>query len=301
LTIRISELNIQQTKNYLHNLVTPRPIALASTIDKSGNVNLSAFSFFNVFSIHPPIIFFSVEKRMNANIEKHTLENMQEVPEVSVNIVTYDIIHQVNIAGSEYHEGVNEFIKAGFTEKQSTMIRPPIVAEAKASFECKVNAIHPFGDKRGSSHLVIAEVLCIHINDELLNCDNKLMIEKMDIVARLGGDHYARINADNMFQIARITEQAIGMENLPQFIRENSILTNNHLAQLASVKELPDVDETFDDERVEAMHQYLKGQRLEDRIHQYAKELIDEGKIEYAWQVLLSLRKEVPIAMTNKS
>ena len=286
--IKIDELTALQTQYYLHHLVAPRPIALSSTIDAEGNVNLSPFSFFNVFSVDPPIVIFSVVRRLRNNTDKHTLENLQQVPEVAISIVTYNIAHQVNISGHEYPKSTNEFIKAGFTEKIATMIRPPIVAEAKASLECKVKAIHSLGTKGGAGQLVIAQVLCIHIDNELIDEENKILHEKLDLVARLGSDKYARISAENMFSMENPHKSTgIGLDMLPQNIRCSSILTGNHLAQLANVSVLPQADENFKDERLEALQHYLKGNKIADRIHTYAKELIDEGKILQAWQVLL--------------
>ncbi len=286
----INELAPSEIQYFLQHLIAPRPIALASSIDEEGNVNLSPFSFFNMFSANPPIVIFSPSRRLRNNTTKHTLDNIRVVPEVAISIVTHEIVHQVSLASSEYPKGTDEFIKAGFTKKASSLIAPPIVAEAKASFECKVNEIKSLGEKGGAGQLVIAEVLCIHINDALITHDNRIIQEKIGHVARLGADWYARITPDVLFSVQKPgASPGIGFEALPESIRRSEVLTDNHRAQLANVCVMPVKEIDFKDERLEAIMQYFKPENnLLKRIHLYAKELIEVGKIEQAWQVLLA-------------
>lgn len=286
----INELAPSEIQYFLQHLIAPRPIALASSIDEEGNVNLSPFSFFNMFSANPPIVIFSPSRRLRNNTTKHTLDNIRVVPEVAISIVTHEIVHQVSLASSEYPKGTDEFIKAGFTKKASSLIAPPIVAEAKASFECKVNEIKSLGEKGGAGQLVIAEVLCIHINDALITHDNRIIQEKIGHVARLGADWYARITPDVLFSVQKPgASPGIGFEALPESIRRSEVLTDNHRAQLANVCVMPVKEIDFKDERLEAIMQYFKPENnLLKRIHLYAKELIEAGKIEQAWQVLLA-------------
>ncbi|MBL7698947.1 MAG: flavin reductase family protein [Chitinophagaceae bacterium] len=272
-----SELTTVETQYYLQHLIAPRPIALASTTNAQGNVNLSPFSFFNMFSNRPPIVIFSPVRRIRNNTTKHTLENIVEVPEVAIHIVTYDIVHQTSLASCEYPKGTDEFIKAGFTKKQASLIKPPLVAEAAAALECKVTEIKPLGNEGGAGQLVIAEVLCMHINDSLLSADKKVHQQNLGHVARLGGNWYAKISASNLFSVEKPnTQLGIGFDALPEHIRNSEVLTGNHLAQLANVNVLPEKDGSFN-EQIENKY----------NLHSFAKSLIEEGNIHRAWQVLL--------------
>jgi flavin reductase (DIM6/NTAB) family NADH-FMN oxidoreductase RutF len=289
MTLFTSELGTTQMQYFLQHLVAPRPIALASTIDKHGVVNLSPFSFFNMFSNNPPIVIFSPARRIRNNTTKHTLENILEVREVVINIVTYDIIHQTSLASCEYPKGTDEFTKAGFTKKTATLIQPPIVAEAKAALECKVNEVTPLGTNGGAGQLIIAEVLCIHIHDSLLTDDKKFIQQNLEHVARLGANWYAKISSENLFQVEKPNVHlGIGFDALPEKIKNSKVLTGNDLARLANVENLPLKDEHFSDERMEAIVHYMKDEHSKTfRIHSYARELINEGHIALAWQVLL--------------
>jgi flavin reductase (DIM6/NTAB) family NADH-FMN oxidoreductase RutF len=199
----VKELSSLETYRYLTHLVAPRPIALVSTMDREGNVNLSPFSFFNVFSSNPPIVIFSPLRRTRDNTIKHTLRNVLEVPEVVINIVTKDIVEQTSLASAEYEDGVDEFIKAGFTKESAMMVKPPMVLEAKAKLECHVTEVKPLGDGGGAGNLVICEVLYMHIDDTLYDEKGRFDAYKLNLAARLGGDHYSEVNTDNLFTLPR--------------------------------------------------------------------------------------------------
>ena len=94
----LKELRPAEKQYYLQHVIGPRPICFASTIDPAGNVNLSPFSFFNMFSSNPPVVVFSPARRVRDNTTKHTLQNLLEVPEVVVNIVTFDMVQQTSLA-----------------------------------------------------------------------------------------------------------------------------------------------------------------------------------------------------------
>lgn len=286
----INDLTTAETQYCLQHIIAPRPICLASTIDKEGHVNLSPFSFFNLFSSDPPIVIFSTARRLRDNTTKHTLQNVTDVPEVVINIVTYNMVQQVSLASCDYPKGTDEFIKSGFTKKNATRVKPPLVEESKASLECRVTEIKPLGEKGGAGQLIIAEVLCIHINDDLLKAGNEIDQEKIDHVARLGGDWYARITPSSLFKVTKPNKHiGIGIDSLPDYIKNSSILTGNHLAQLANVHELPAPDPDFKDDRLDALCYYFRQEIHKRRkVHSYVKELIEEGKPGHAWQVLLA-------------
>src|SRR5215213_6843878 len=170
----LNELSTAEKQYYLQHVIAPRPVCFASTMDKEGNVNLSPFSFFNMFSSNPPIVIFSPSRRVRDNTTKHSLQNVLEVPEVVINIVTYDMVQQTSLASCEYPKGVDEFIKAGFTKEPATMVRPPMVKESKAKLECRVQEIKSLGNEAGAGQLVLCEVLCLHLADELLDSDKKI-------------------------------------------------------------------------------------------------------------------------------
>ena len=292
LSLLIKDLAPSTVQGYLQHSVAPRPICFASTVDQQGNVNLSPFSFFNLFSTHPAIIVFSPSRRMRDNTTKHTLENLIEVPEVAVNIVSYEMLHQVSLSSCEYPRGTDEFIKAGFTKEPSQLIRPPRVRESPVQLECRVLEIKALGNEGGAGNLVIAEVLMMHIHDNILDAAGNIDQQKLDLAARLGGNWYTRANASTIFEIEKPnTHLGIGMDGLPQPIRDSGILRGSDLGKLANVSEIPFVDPAFDDDRLKNIFQYYATDpvEMEKELHTYAKELLDAGKLREAWQVLLSL------------
>jgi flavin reductase (DIM6/NTAB) family NADH-FMN oxidoreductase RutF len=244
-----------------------------------------------MFSSNPPIVIFSPARRIRDNTTKHTLENVLGVPEVAINIVTYDMVQQTSLASCEFPKGVNEFIKAGFTPEPSTMIRPPMVKESKVKLECKVIEVKPLGNEAGAGNLVICEVLRMHIDDSLLDANRKMDQRKINHVARLGADWYCVVNENNLFQVEKPNTQiGIGVHALPFAIRNSKILTGNNLGQLANVNELPVIDPSFDDTNLKQIILYysINPEDMEKELHSYAKELLDEGKVKDAWQVLLT-------------
>ncbi|HMZ46427.1 MAG TPA: flavin reductase family protein [Chitinophagaceae bacterium] len=291
--INLSEINLIERQAWLQHAIAPRPICFVSTTDKEGNINLSPFSFFNLFSSNPPIVIFSPARSGRTGLLKDTFLNVQEVPEIVINICDFDMVQQVSLSSCEYPKQVDEFIKAGFTKVQSTMVKPPMVKESKINLECKVIETKSLGEGGGAGQLVFAEVLCMHINESILN-EDKSMIDhqKMHHIARLGGDYYASITPENLFTVPKpIRELGIGVDALPEGIRNSTILTGNNLGMLANVQSLPQVDATFTDETLKNIVQYFSASpnEMEKELHNYAKELLDNKKVKEAWQVLLTL------------
>ena len=294
----LKDLKTPEKQYYLQHVVAPRPVCFASTIDKDGNVNLSPFSFFNLFSSNPPIVIFSPSRRVRDNSIKHTLENVIEVPEVVINIVTYDMVHQVSLASCEFPKEMSEFEKAGFTSEPATLVKPPMVKESKVKMECKVIEVKPLGTEGGAGNLVICEVIRMHIDDSLLDDPSpgaqgkKIDQKKIHHIARLGGDWYCKVDETNLFTVPKPnTELGIGVDTLPESIRNSKILTGNDLGHLANVKEMPVIDPSFDDAHLKNIIQYysINPDEMEQELHAYAKKLLEEGKIKEAWQVLLAL------------
>lgn len=287
ISISPEEVPTGKLHGYLLGAVSPRPIAFASTIDEAGNVNLSPFSFFNVFSAKPPILIFSPARRGRDNTTKHTYENVLRVPEVVINIVSYDMIQQVSLASTEYAEGVNEFTKAGFTELASDVVKPPRVAEAPVQIECKVNEVISLGPEGGAGNLVICEVVKLHINEDILDENGHIDPHKIDTVSRLGGNWYSRAK-DGLFQVPKpLTTLGIGVDSLPEEVRNSKILTGNDLGMLGNVENFPNSEEinTF----IHASEELKKMiySNNSEVIHKKAQQLLCEGKVEEAWKILL--------------
>jgi flavin reductase (DIM6/NTAB) family NADH-FMN oxidoreductase RutF len=293
LTLTTSDLTTPELHNYLQYAIAPRPICFASTVDRDGNVNLSPFSFFNLFSTNPPVCVFSASRRVRGNTTKHTLENILEVPECVINIVTYDMVQQTSLASVEYPKGVNEFVKSGFTPIASNMVKPPRVAESPIQLECVVNEVKPLGDGPGAGNLILAEIKLIHINEAILDAGGTIDQEKLELVARLGGDWYCRVSKDNLFKVAKpVRTIGIGVDSIPHSIRNSNVLTGNNLGQLGNVEALPgdnEIEEYCQCDEIKDLLDATIGdsQTRELQLHLKAKQLLDGGRVEDAWKVLL--------------
>lgn len=289
--IDLSKISVQEAQHWLQHAIAPRPICFASTIDNEGSVNLSPFSFFNLFSTRPPIIVFSPSRRMRDNTTKHTLQNVLQVPECVINIVDYDMVQQTSLSSCEFPKGVDEFIKAGFTKEPASIVKPPMVKESRIKLECRVNEVKSLGEEGGAGQLVIAEVLCMHVDESILGADGKIDQRKMHHVARLGGDWYCKVDETNLFKVPKPnTELGIGIDTLPAGIRNSRALTGNHLGMLANITAIPDVDPSFEDDKLQQIVQYfsINPEEMEKELHKHAAALLDAGKINEAWQVLLA-------------
>lgn len=289
--LHLKDLKPADVQNYLQHAIAPRPICFASTVDNAGVINLSPFSFFNLFSSNPPVVVFSPARRVRDNTTKHTLENILEVPEVTINIVDYDMVQQTSLASCEFAKDVNEFEKTGFTMQAATIVKPPMVKESKVKLECKVLEVKPLGTQGGAGNLVIAEVMVMHIDESILDANNLIDQTKLHHVARLGGDWYCKVDESNLFKVTKPNTQCgIGVDALPGDIRNSKILSGNNLGQLANVHEMPFIDPAFNDDKLKNIIQYysINPGEMDIELQRYARELLDAGKVYEAWQVLLA-------------
>ncbi|GMQ30355.1 flavin reductase family protein [Algoriphagus confluentis] len=292
-TIDPNELKTQDLQAILQGAVAPRPIAFASTVDLEGNVNLSPFSFFNLFSANPPILVFSPSRRVRDNTTKHTLENVLEVPEVVIHVVGFDQVEQMSLASTEYPKGVNEFEKAGLTAVKSDLITPPRVKESPVAFECRVNEVKPLGDQGGAGNLVICEILRIHLDERILDEHGAIDPHILAPVARLGGSWYSRITPDSLFQIPKpLTKLGIGVDQIPEEIRKSPVLTGNNLGRLGNVEHLPsreEVEQLSRSSEVEEMRIRFQNDQdsWTDHLHRWAKMELEAGNVDKAWMILL--------------
>jgi flavin reductase (DIM6/NTAB) family NADH-FMN oxidoreductase RutF len=285
------EISTKQLHAYLLGSVAPRPICFASTIDNEGNMNLSPFSFFNVFGSKPPIAIFSPARRVRDNTIKHTLENIYETKEVVINVVNYDMIQQMNLSSCEYPKGTNEFIKAGFTPVASELVKPFRVKESPVALECKLMQVIETGKEGGAANLIICEIIRMHINDNVLGDDLQIDPHKIDLVARMGGDYYCRASGDAVFEVPKPNlNLGIGFDNLPDKVRNSEILSGNDLGLLANSTEIPVITNISEDERLRQILQDYNNEplSLNNALHQYAKELLQRHEVEHAWQILLA-------------
>lgn len=288
ISISPQDLPTAKLHGYLLGAVSPRPVAFASTIDKEGNVNLSPFSFFNVFSARPPILIFSPARRGRDNTTKHSYENVLEVPEVVINIVSYDMVQQASLASTEYAKGVNEFKKAGFTEIASHIVKPPRVAEAPVQLECKVNEVISLGKEGGAGNLVICEVVKIHIKKDILDENGAIDPYKIDTVARLGGNWYSRAK-EGLFEVAKpLTTHGIGVDMLPEEVQNSKVLTGNDLGMLGNVENFPNSEEinTFIDTSEELKKIVSSG--CTETLHKKVHEFLSKGEVDNAWKLLMA-------------
>ena len=285
-TIDPKSISIPELHGILLGAIAPRPIAFVSTVDNQGTVNLSPFSFFNVFSANPPILIFSPARRVRGNTTKHTLDNVHEVKEACISIVNYAMVQQVSLSSTEYDKGVNEFIKAGLTEEPSERIKPPRVKESPVSFECIVKEIQPLGEEGGAGNLVICEVVLMHVDEAILDENSKISPFKVDAVARMGGNWYCRANSDNIFEVAKpLQKKGVGIDQLPIAIKTSSVLTGNELAMLANVEELPTLGSYANIISPEELEK-IRLLSADDK-HKAAKKFLEKGQIEKAWMSLL--------------
>lgn len=293
ISIDPGSIPVPKLHGYLLGAVGPRPIALASTIDASGRPNLAPFSFFNVFSANPPILIFSPARRGRDNTTKHTFHNVKDIKEVVINVVNYNMVQQTSLASTEYAKGVDEFKKAGFTPVASEKIAPFRVAESPVQFECTVREVIELGAEGGAGNLVISEVVKIHINESVLDADGVIDQQKIDTVGRMGGNYYSRAHGSALFEVAKpIRNLGIGVDQVPEDIRNSKVLTGNDLGQLGNVETLPD-ETTVNEYRLTELSDLFmeledEPEQLEQKLHELAHEMLQNGRVDDAWKTLLS-------------
>lgn len=288
LTIDPKEVSPVKLQGYLQSAIAPRPIAFASTMDKNGKPNLSPFSFFNIFSSNPPILVFSPARRVRNNTIKHTLINCEETRQVVINMVNFEIVQQMSLSSTEYPDGVNEFLKSGLTPIPSELVKPYRVAESPVQFECKVNEIIPLGMEGGAGNLIICEVLKMHINEEILDEDGMIDPIKIDLVSRLGANWYSRAK-EGLFEVEKpLATLGIGVDSIPEFVKESAVFNGNDLGKLGNVEALPTEEEITIFVKQNFGVKGVLSADDEVKKHQLAKEYLDKNEVLTAWKVLLA-------------
>ena len=288
LTIDPKEVSPVKLQGYLQSAIAPRPIAFASTMDKNGKPNLSPFSFFNIFSSNPPILVFSPARRVRNNTVKHTLINCEETRQVVINMVNFEIVQQMSLSSTEYADGVNEFLKSGLTPIPSELVKPYRVAESPVQLECKVNEIIPLGTEGGAGNLIICEVLKMHINEEILDADGMIDPVKIDLVSRLGANWYSRAK-EGLFEVEKpLATLGIGVDSIPEFVKESAVFNGNDLGKLGNVEALPTEEEITIFVKQNFGVKGVLSADDEVKKHQLAKEYLDKNEVLTAWKVLLA-------------
>lgn len=292
LEINPKDLSTKDLHGYLLSSVGPRPIALVSTIDNEGRPNLSPFSFFNVFSANPPIAIFSPARRVRNNTTKHTLQNAASTKEVVINVVSYPIVEQTSLSSTEYKEGVNEFIKSGFTPLESIEVKPHRVKESPVQMECTVKEIISLGEEGGAGNLVVCEIVKMHISENVLNEHHQIDPNKIDLVGRMGANWYCRASNTSLFEVQKPNSKiGIGYDQLPQHIRNSHILSGNDLAKLANIESLPSMEdvEKFKGNKdlVNILKSSVDEKQTRENLHYHCKKLLQENNVLDAWSTLL--------------
>lgn len=291
LTLNPKEIKPSLFHSYLVGAIAPRPIALASTLDKDGNPNLSPFSFFNVFSGNPPVLIFSPARSGRTNTTKNTHDNLKEVPEVVINVVNFNMVQQASLASTEYPKGVNEFSKAGFTQLPSELVKAFRVKESPVQMECKVRDIIELGTNGGAGNLVICDVLLMHVDERVLDDNKNIDPKKIDLVGRLGANWYSRTSENALFEVEKpLSTLGIGVDGIPENIRNSKVLTGNNLGQLGNVERVPNAEEVEEFKNIhlqDIIKQSTKEQQ-EQQLHLKAKEYLDNGMVLEGWKTLLA-------------
>ena len=293
LSIDLSEIGVSKAHHYLLSAVGPRPICFASTIDEKGRSNLAPFSFFNVFSSNPPIAVFSPSRSGRTGQHKDTFNNVQKVKQVVINLVNYKMVEQMSLASSPYPPETDEFVKSGLTPLKSELIKPFRVKEAPVQMECEIIEIKELGQSGGAGNLVICKILKMHIAEELLNDEKMIDQEKIDLVARMGGDWYCRTNSKSMFEIKKpISSKSIGFDEMPNEVLNSTILSGNDLGKLGGIEGLPDETDVNEFRLIELSDLFLEfednAKALEIALHKKAKYFLSKNQLEAAWKTLLS-------------
>lgn len=292
-TINFDKADNRTRYKYLTSAVGPRPIAFASTIDKNGRVNLSPFSYFNVFSSTPPVLVFSPSRSGRDNSTKHTYDNVVEVPEVVINVVNYPMVQQMSLSSASWDKRVNEFKKVGFTEVKSTLVKPPRVKESPVAFECVVDDVIELGNQGGAGNLVISHVKFAHIQEKYLDTDGFINQIKLDLIGRMGGSWYSRANAESMFEVERPgAGKELGVDGLPEEIKSSTVLSGNDLGKLGNLTSLPADDQIKEAAQKEKVKRLLvecadDPEKLRSGLHKIAKTILENGKAEEAFSVLM--------------
>lgn len=288
ISIDPKSITTAKLQGYLQGSIGPRPIAFASTVDKNGNPNLSPFSFFNVFSANPPVLVFSPARRVRDNTVKHTLLNCEATAEVVINVVNFDMVQQTSLASTEYAEGVDEFLKSGFTAIESEVVKPFRVKESPVQFECKVSQIIPLGNEGGAGNLILCEVVRIHINEAILDAEGAIDQHKIDLVSRLGGNWYSRSN-QGLFEVPKpLSTLGIGVDLIPLHVRESHVFDGNDLGKLGNIEALPTPEEVSIFVKQNFSVKGVLSADDQDKLHLEAKKYLDENDVLSAWKVLLA-------------
>ncbi|MEM9325158.1 MAG: flavin reductase family protein [Bacteroidota bacterium] len=293
LTLNPQDLDNRELHSWLLMTIAPRPIGFVSSIDQSGNVNLSPFSYFNVFSVKPPVLIFSPSLTSKGAGKKDTHRNVTEVKEVVINVVNHNIVEQMSLASGNYQKDIDEFVKAGLTPLPSDIVKPPRVLQSPVSFECRVNDVIVLGSEAGSGNLVICEVLRMHIDQATLGTDGRVDPDKMDLVGRMGGSGYVRASGHALFEVSRASVQpGVGVDQLPRSIRNSHILTANNLGQLGTAGRLPSKDEVQEASVSPEVHEIIleydnRRDEIKDSLHELGQHYLTKNQVHHALKILM--------------
>ena len=287
-------LPVKDRYGLLVGTVAPRPIALASTVDAEGRRNLAPFSYFNVFSIAPPVMVVGPTLRGRDGTVKDTLANARATGEIVVNLVDHAMVEGASLSSSDYPADVDEFAKAGFTPVDSETVQPARVGEAPVSFECAVTQIVELGDGPGAGHMLVCEVKRVHIAEDILGEEGKADPHKIDLVGRCGGNFYVRASGDALFEIPKPTGAGlgVGVDALPPEVLDSGALSTNERARLGSAASVPDETEVNEHKLIELSDLFMEHEddpaALEAALFAEARQRLEQGDVDGAWKTLLA-------------
>ena len=273
---------------FLLGAVAPRPIAFVSTVDEDGNANLAPYSFFNAFSSNPPILVFSSNRRVVDNTTKDTLANVIATKEVVISVVNYDIVRQMTVASVQFDSDISEFEKAGLTPIPAEDVKPFLVKESPVNMECRVREIQTLGEHGGAGHLIICEVVKMHIKDEVIDENGRIDPHKIDLMGRMGRAFYVRASGDAIKTIVQaVTELTIGYDALPTSIKNSKILSGNNIGQLAGLTEAPNQESIMSlKENDDAIKNILGKANVVEELHKLAKAILEnDSQRKYGAQI----------------
>jgi flavin reductase (DIM6/NTAB) family NADH-FMN oxidoreductase RutF len=194
---RADALSVYQT---LIGVVSPRPIAWVTTVDRQGRVNLAPFSFFNTFGGNPPVVVFAPNRKRDGS-KKDTLLNVEATGEFVLNAATARLAEQVNLSSKELPPGESEVELTGLSVVPSERVRPPRLRESPVHLECVLRQVITIGHGPSCANMVLGEIVLMHVADEVLDGQGRIDPRKLRPVARLGGDYYC--STGDLFEMKR--------------------------------------------------------------------------------------------------
>jgi flavin reductase (DIM6/NTAB) family NADH-FMN oxidoreductase RutF len=177
---------------YFVGSITPRPIAWVSTLSEDGIPNIAPYSFFSVASCTPPVLSVT-QINPRDKLNKDTLTNIDATKECVINIVSHELVEQMNASCANFPASVSEFTAVGIEQIPSSLVKPPGVFNAKVRYECELREIISISNEPGGGKVMLLNVKGVYINDAILE-SNTITPSKLNTVGKMGGDYFSQTN-----------------------------------------------------------------------------------------------------------